>query len=182
MKDKPQSRRGAAALPSDAREVTLGIAFFDLSRMMEWSSSKEDSQVAAMLQEFYLLSDQRITAAGGRIVKFIGDEGLAVFPKEAAEEVILALAKLSEEVHRRAAEQGYNTYLNTNVHVGTVIEGSFGPPGMERYDVIGKAVNIAAVLGRRGLMLSQQAFRCLGPEARKRFDKLERPTNYRYRG
>ncbi len=61
-----------------------------------------------------------------------------------------------------------------------MMEGTFGPPGMERYDVLGKSVNIAARLGRRGLNLSQQAFRCLGPEARARFDKVEPPTTYRF--
>jgi class 3 adenylate cyclase len=60
-----------------------------------------------------------------------------------------------------------------------MLEGSFGPRGRERYDVLGKTVNIAARLGRRGLTLSQQAFRCLGPEVRERFSKIDQPTNYR---
>jgi len=180
MNDKPQiSRGGDAALPPDMRQVTQGVAFFDLSRMMEWASSQEDEKVAAMLQEFYCLAVARIEGAEGRVVKFIGDEGLAVFPKEAAEKVIFALAGLSEEVHRMAAKHGYNTFLNTNVHFGPMMEGTFGPPGQKRYDVLGKTVNIAARLGRRGLILSQQAFRCLGAEGRARFDKIESPVNYR---
>lgn len=183
MKDKPPVRRGGdAALPADIKEVVQGVTFFDLSRMMEWSSSQEDDRVAAMLQEFYQLAADHIHAAGGRMVKFIGDAGLAVFPKEAAEKVILALADLAADARKRAAAHGFDTHLNINVHVGPMLEGTFGPPGMERYDVLGKTVNIAARLGRRGLTLSQQAFRCLGPEARKGFDKLEPPVNYRYRG
>jgi class 3 adenylate cyclase len=149
--------------------------------MLEWASSQEDEKVAAMLQEFYCLAAARIEGAGGRVVKFIGDEGLAVFPKEAAESVVFALAGLSEEVHKMAAAHGYNTFLNTNVHFGPMIEGTFGPRGHERYDVLGKAVNIAARLGRRGLTISQQAFRCLGTEAREKFDKIESPVNYRFR-
>jgi class 3 adenylate cyclase len=182
MNDKPQiSRGGDAALPPDCRQVTQGVAFFDLSRMMEWASSQEDDRVAAMMQEFYCLAVARIEGAGGRVVKFIGDEGLAVFPREAAEKVVFALADLSAEVHRMATAHGFNTYLNTNVHFGPMIEGTFGPPGHERYDVLGKTVNIAARLGRRGLTLSQQAFRCLGAEAREKFDKIESPVNYRLR-
>jgi class 3 adenylate cyclase len=115
------------------------------------------------------------------VVKFIGDAGLVVFSREAAERVIFALAELSSEVHRLAASHGFNTFLNTNVHFGPMVEGSFGPPGQERYDVLGKSVNIAARLGRRGLNLSQQAFRCLGAEARARFDKIESPVTYRFK-
>ena len=67
------------------------------------------------------------------------------------------------------------------MHVGPVLAGSFGPKGDERFDVIGKTVNIAARLGRRGLTLSAQAFRCLSPEGRKRFQKILQPITYRFR-
>lgn len=182
MQDKPISRRAASgALPADVREVTQGVTFFDFSRFAEWASSQEDRRVAEMFQEFYVLAGKRIAGAGGRIVKFIGDAGLAVFPKEAAENVILALADLSREARQLAAVRGFDTYLNINVHFGPMLEGTFGPEGLERYDVLGKTVNIAARLGRRGLTLSQQAYRCMGPKARERFEKLEQPTNYRLR-
>jgi len=180
MNDKPNPRRASAgALPSDLKEVTQCVTFFDLSRMMEWASNQEDEKVAAMFQEFYQLAADSIEGAGGRIVKFIGDAGLAVFPKEAADRAVIALADLAVETRKRAAAHGFDTYLNTNVHFGPMLEGSFGPRGRERYDVLGKTVNIAARLGRRGLTLSQQAFRCLGPEVRERFSKIDQPTNYR---
>ena len=182
MNDQPNNRRAEpGALPSDAREVTQCVTFFDMSRMMEWASSQEDDRVAEMFQEFYRLAADRIQGAGGRIVKFIGDAGLAVFPKEAADKVVVALADLAAETRKHAAAHGFDTYLNINVHFGSMLEGTFGPPGLERYDVLGKTVNIAARLGRRGLTLSQQAFRCLGPETRERFGKIETPTNYRLR-
>ncbi len=182
MQDKPNSQRvPAGALPQDLKEVTQGVAFFDFSRMTEWASSQEDQSVAEMLQEFYCFASERIQDAGGRIVKFIGDAGLVVFPKEKAESVIIALADLAKEARGRAAARGFDTYLNVSVHFGPMLEGTFGPPGLERYDVLGKTVNIAARLGRRGLTLSQQAFRCLGSEARERFEKIEQPTNYRLR-
>ena len=78
-------------------------------------------------------------------------------------------------------DEGFDAYLNVNVHVGTVLAGDFGPPGGERFDVVGKTVNIAARLGRRGMTLSPQAFRCLSPEGRKRFEKVTRPVTYQFR-
>jgi class 3 adenylate cyclase len=171
----------SSALPADCETQILGVAFFDLSRMAEWSSSDDDTRIATFLQAFYQLASQRLEPAGVRIVKLMGDAGLAVFPKESAEEAIFALAALADEVRAHAVECGIDAYLNVNVHVGSVLAGSFGPPGQERFDVIGKVVNIAARLGRRGLTLSEQAFRCLSPEGRQRFQKIVLPTTYRLR-
>ena len=171
-----------AALPPDWRREKLGVTFFDLSRFAAWSSSDQDDRVAAFLQSFYVLSSERVVGAGGRIVKFIGDAGLAVFSPDVAEEVIFALSRLSQEVRSMAREVGLDTYLNINVHVGSVITGSFGPPEDARFDILGKAVNVAARLARRGVTLSPQAFRCLSPEGRARFDKITGPVTYRFKG
>lgn len=173
--------RAREALPPDCRTETLGVAFFDLSRIAEWSSPEEDVRVAAFLEKFYGLAAEHIEGAGGRIVKFMGDAGLAVFPTERAEAVIFSLADLARRARECARQFGLDTYLNTNVHVGPLLAGSFGPPGSERFDVIGKTVNIAARLGRRGLTLSPQAFRCLSAEGRERFEKVKPPVTYRMR-
>ncbi len=168
-------------LPPDVESQTLGIAFFDFSRFAEWSSSDEDERIAAFLQAFYTLAAERIEPAEGRIVKCMGDAGLAAFPTDAAEDVIFALCELAEAARQLALTSGLDAYLNVNIHVGPVLAGSFGPPGGERFDVIGKTVNIAARLGRRGVTLSPQAFRCLSPEGRKRFEKIKRPITYSLR-
>jgi class 3 adenylate cyclase len=159
----------------------LGVAFFDLSRMAEWRSPDEDARVASFLQSFYALAAKHLKPAGGRIVKFMGDAGLVAFPTESVEQCVFALSEFAREARERALGAGLDAYLNVNVHVGPVLVGSFGPPGEERFDVIGKTVNIAARLGRRGITLSQQAFRCLSPDGRERFQKIAPPTTYRLR-
>lgn len=178
----PVPQDSPPGLPPDCEARTLGVAFFDLSRMSEWSSSEADAHVASFLQAFYELSAGLIEPAGGRIVKLMGDAGLAVFPPESAEGVIFALCELTSQARAAARRVGLDTYLNVSVHVGPVLTGSFGPPGAERFDVLGKTVNIAARLGRRGVTLSAQAFRCLTAEARRRFEKFTPPTTYRFRG
>jgi len=175
------SESPSVSLPSDCEALTLGVAFFDLSRIGQWAGSEQDELVAGFFQSFYALAAGCIEPAGGRIVKFMGDAGLAVFDPNSAEGVIFALADLAGKARAAALKAGLDTWLNVNVHVGPVLAGSFGPAGGERFDVIGKTVNIAARLGRRGLTLSTQAFRCLGPEARKRFSKVAGPVNYRLR-
>jgi class 3 adenylate cyclase len=179
MSDGPST---AAVLPHDCRTETLGVAFFDASRIAEWNSPEQDERVAGFFQALYRLAAEQVEPAGGRIVKLMGDAGLVVFPVEAAEQAILALCALGERARALALASGFDAYLNINVHVGPVLAGNFGPPGAARFDVIGKTVNIAARLGRRGVTLSPQAFRCLGPEARERFAKIRPPVTYRFRG
>ena len=60
------ARTSGAALPRDCEQRTLGVAFFDLSRMAEWTSPAEDEQVAAFLQEFYALAAGHLEPAGGQ--------------------------------------------------------------------------------------------------------------------
>ena len=168
-------------LPTGCEVKTLGIAFFDFSRFAEWASPQEDARVARLLQEFYLLSAQALTSAGATVVKFMGDAGLAVFEPEAAEAAILALCELTRSARQKALEHGFDAYLNVNIHVGPAVAGPFGPKGGERFDVIGKTVNVAARLGRRRVTLSPQAFRTLGPEARQQFEKIMQPITYRLR-
>ena len=174
---------GESILSSPAFQTeTLGVSFFDLSRLSEWASSQEDAAVAAFLQTFSVLAAERLEPAGVRIVKFMGDAGLAVFAPDAAEDAIFALCELARDARECGRRFGFDTYLNVNVHVGPVITGPFGAPDAARFDVIGKTVNVAARLGRRGVTLSPQAFRCLGSEGRQRFEKIKPPVTYRFRG
>jgi class 3 adenylate cyclase len=182
MSTTPTRVGGAAALPADCKSLTAGVAFFDLSRLAEWASDAEDEQVAAFLQAFYALAQQALEPAGVRVVKFMGDAGLCTFPVERADDAIGALCDLPEKARELALAFGYDAYLNVNIHAGRILEGSFGTPGAERTDVIGKTVNIAARLGRRGVTLSAQAFRLLSEGARKPFDKIKPPITYRFRG
>jgi len=172
---------GTVSFPADLQRETLGIAFIDLSRIQEWKSPEDDERIATFLQSFYHLSAERIERTGGRIVKLMGDEVLLLFPKEKAEGAILTLVELTHEVRSLGREHLIDVYLNVNIHVGPVLTGTFGPPGSERFDVMGKTVNVAARLGRRGITLSPQAFRCLDKDARERFEKIMPPITYRFR-
>lgn len=180
MQNLPSAGEAPSRLPPDCQSLTLGVAFFDLSRFAEWSSADEDQQIASFLQAFYELAAEMLEPAGARIVKFMGDAGLVVFPPEVAEAAIFALCEFSQRARESAAEAGLGAYLNVNIHLGPVIAGSFGPAG-GRFDVIGKTVNIAARLGRRGVTLSAQAFRALSQEGRERFRKYAPPVTYRFR-
>jgi class 3 adenylate cyclase len=173
---------GEGGPPADCTVQYLGVAFFDLSRIPQWSGSEQDAGVARFFQRLYALADELLAPAGARIVKLMGDAGLVVFERRCAEAAIAALCELSARARALAVSAGLDAYCNVNVHFGPVVAGPFGPPGAQRFDVIGKTVNVAARLGRRGVTLSPQAFRCLSAEARGRFEKIAPPITYRFRG
>ena len=112
-----------ASVPPDSEALTLGVAFFDLSRMAEWASSEQDEPVAGFLQRFYELAAKLLEPAGCRIVKFMGDAGLVVFPEETAEKAIFALCDLADEARGLALGSKLDAYLNVSIHVGPVITG-----------------------------------------------------------
>jgi len=181
LQHSPPTAEAQADAPAKYQAETLGVAFFDLSRMAEWSSSEQDVMIGNFLQQFYELAGKQIEQAGGRVVKFMGDAGLAVFPTDRVQDGVMALWALTQQARDLAGQHGIDTHLNVNVHVGPVLAGNFGPPSLPRFDVIGKTVNTAARLGRRGITLSAQAFRCLDPEARGHCEKITPPVTYRYR-
>ncbi|MDE0228259.1 MAG: hypothetical protein OXJ62_05325 [Spirochaetaceae bacterium] len=159
----------------------LGVAFFGLGRLREWHSSSEDRRVAEFLQSYYDLAGSTITAADARLVKLNGAEGLCVMPAAGMAAGVQALCELAGAVRPLAREHGFDAHLSAQVHFGAVVSGEFGPPGLRRYDVIGKAVNVAARLGGRGVVLTAQAYRQLDHASRQRFDKHTPPVSYHYR-
>ena len=154
----------------------LLIVFLDLTRFAAMSLRVEDSEIAETLDAFYHRVSSAIQSAGGTVVKFIGDAALVVFPEQAIDSGVRMLLELKPSVDRFMAERDWECRLNAKVHFGEAIAGQFGPD--KRFDVLGRAVNTAAVLKSVGVTLSAEAFRKLSPELRQRFKKHTPPITY----
>ena len=159
-------------------ERSLLIAFADLTRFSFQSTLLPDAAIADGIDGLYERITARIGAAGGRVVKFIGDASLIVFPEEAADRGINALLDLKEEIDVYLSSIGWECRVMIKIHFGAVIAGPFGGAGDKRFDVIGKEVNACAMLDSTGVALSAEAFRKLEPETRKRFKKHTAPISY----
>jgi adenylate cyclase len=159
-------------------EIDLLIAFADLTRFAAQSTRVTDEELARVMDAHYERVAARIEPAGGRVVKFIGDAALMVFPVDEADRAAIALLDLKEEVDAAFAELGWECRLVVKVHRGPVIAGPYGARSGKRFDVLGKTVNAAALLDSTGVALSVEAFRALGPELRKRFKKHTAPITY----
>jgi class 3 adenylate cyclase len=157
-------------------QVNALVAMCDCSRFMQASKGRSSADLFADLNELYLLTDDAIGAAGGLVVKFMGDAALVVFPEELADQGIMALLDFKASVDRWIQHRPLGNSLHVNAHFGEVTLGRMGRAGS--LDAIGETVAIAATLGSRGFGLSQQAFRQLTPEHRQLFQKFTPPVLY----
>ncbi len=66
-------------------ETSLLIVFTNLSRFAAECSRRPDAEIAEVIDHYYEHVAHAVDGAGGRVVKFIGDGGLAVFSEDAAD-------------------------------------------------------------------------------------------------
>lgn len=156
----------------------LLLVFVDLTRFAAQALREDDADVADALDAYYERIGDAVRQAGGTVIKFIGDATLATFPESSVDSAVRMLLELKDDVDRTMAARRWECRLGAKVHFGTVVAGSFGERDAKRYDVIGSAVNTAARLESRGITLSVEAFRKLGPDLRKRFKKHTPPITY----
>jgi adenylate cyclase len=159
-------------------EVSLLIVFVDLTGFALQSTRVADDDLAAVVDGYYRLVAEHVGAAGGRVVKYIGDGALLVFDAGDTDRGVTALLDGKLAIDRYFEGHGWPCRLTVKAHTGTAIAGPYGPPGDLRFDVIGKAVNTAAMLDASGVSLSVEAFRKLAPATRQRFKKHTWPVTY----
>jgi class 3 adenylate cyclase len=162
----------------DFTEVPLLVVFTSFNRYTAQIERLEDAEVARVMGAYYDLAASAVAASGGQVVKFIGDATLAVFPSENVDRAVIGILDLKDASDRFMAEHGWDCHLVAKVHFGLVAAGHFGFGADQRYDVLGKTVNVAARLETNGVTLSVEAFRRLGPEVRRRFKKHTPPVTY----
>ena len=165
-----------AAVVSSARvEQAVLIVFADITRFMVNSRSTPDVALAELLDRYYRHADGLVATAGGRVVKFMGDAFLAVWPEAAPARGGGAVRP--EAGHRRVVGgEGWDSRVVLKAHFGRAIIGPFG--GDARLDVIGNEVNVAATLPARTVSLSAEAFRRLESDRRRGFKKHSAPVVY----
>jgi class 3 adenylate cyclase len=159
-------------------EVNVLVGFFDLTQFARFSREHTNREVFDLLQQYFELVGQIVSAGGGTVVKFIGDAGLVVFPEKSVNSGVLALKRLKDEGDRWLADRGVPCRNVVKGHFGPVVCGPLGTLEDKRFDIIGETVNIAALLQTDGLGMSAQVFRKLDKDVRKHFKKHTPPITY----
>ncbi len=165
------------------RKVSLLISFLDIQGFLGIARKLEDPlDLFAFLGEFARMVVDEVEASGGRVIKFIGDSALLVYPEEAVDQGVRALLSLKASFEHELSDRGFPNKLRITAHFGEAALGLFGAGHCRQLDVLGDAVNTAAMLGRSGhegrLVISPQAFRRLAPGTRKLFHKYTPPQVY----
>ncbi|MHC4606673.1 MAG: adenylate/guanylate cyclase domain-containing protein [Planctomycetota bacterium] len=163
---------------SEPTDLDLLVAFFDLTGFAKFARKATSREAFDMLSDFFELVGDSVEESGGKVVKFIGDAGLVVYPEDRADEGVRALHALKAAADRWLAGRGLASRVHIKAHFGPVTCGPVGTRSEKRFDVYGETVNTAATLPSHGLSITPQAFRKLGPETRKLFKKHTPPVRY----
>jgi adenylate cyclase len=141
------------------KEVTRCLLAADLAGFARASADRPPLEIAAFLDDWYRRCAPIITSRGGRIVKFMGDAVLAVFPEDAARAAVECAQALRDEPLQWPVEHG------AIVHAPTIAEGDIGPD--RRYDIFGSGVNQLFMMGGgAGIRVSERIHGQLPDELR----------------
>jgi class 3 adenylate cyclase len=165
------------------RKVDVLISFMDIQGFLGIARALPDAeQVFDLLDGWAAVLAGEIEKAGGRVIKFIGDACLAIFPDDRVDAGTRALLSAKEKAEAFFKEKGFSNRLKVTAHFGEAAVGPFGAGSCRSIDVLGDSVNVTSGLGRGDhpgrLVISPQAFRKLSAETRKLFHKYTPPIVY----
>ena len=145
----------------EARQEGLGqirsiaVLFADMRNFTPITESCPSFDVIYILNRYFTTLKQAITAQGGQVNLFVGDEISAVFgleedPRVACRQAVAAgldmqrrIATLSKVIER---EFNVTLQIGVGIHFGPVIVGKVGPTDDLRFGLVGDTVNIASRL------------------------------------
>lgn len=159
-------------------ELDLLISFIDLTNFAKTSMKRTDLETFNYISQIDEIIGDEIENAGGKVLKFIGDSALIVFPQEYVNEGILALYNLKKKIDKFNKEKGLDSQLIVKCHFGKAIIGLLGTKSDKRLDIMGSEVNTAAMLKSNGFAMTAETFRKLNAETRKLFKKHTPPITY----
>lgn len=160
--------------------ISALVCMTDITGFARISQSESMETLYKFLRDFADITSKKIEGTKGKIIKYIGDASLIMFPEDSVDEGVRILLELQNELEDSFKENGYNNKITFSLHFGEVIAGKFPP--IDTIDILGDTINIAFMLDRghyRGrFVITPQVFRKLKPETRKRFHKFTPPVVY----
>lgn len=151
--DEPHRRILAGdARRGDVSEVDAAILFADMRDFTALTSTMTPAQTTALLNRYYDCIVTPLEAAGGEVLKLIGDGVLAIFEArdgqfnadlcrdalQAARTALIAVGQCKADAEAPAFRAGIG------LHLGQVAYGNVGSGQRLDYTVIGRDVNIGA--------------------------------------
>ncbi len=161
-------------------EQQLVMVVIDLARFTRSVSGMDALEIAGLLDRVYEDTVPLIEAAGGRIVKYMGDGYFCVASPEAADAIVGAVVACADAVKRIAEERVLDLELGANIHLSSVAAGDFTNG---QFDVIGVGSIHAFRMGAGGgIRISEPVYRKLASSDRGPWAKYQPPATYSYTG
>src|SRR5438445_13534884 len=88
-------------------EHELLVGFYDLTGYMRYTEKTEPRQVLDMMSGYFALTGRILGDAGGRLIKTMGDAGLAAFPVEKVDAGVRAFQSVRSTGRECLARQGF---------------------------------------------------------------------------
>jgi adenylate cyclase len=147
------------------------VACSDLTGYARFSARKSQEEIFHLLSDYYELVGDVILPAAGKVIKFMGDAALMLFPEEAADTGVRALLDLQNRGDAFLASRGAASQHHIRIHFGPMCIGPLGTRTDKRTDVLGSTVNTLFLLKTTGFALTPEAFEKLGSETKRLFEK-----------
>lgn len=161
--------------------IELLIALYDIHSFARYTHNKSSTDIFKFLNELAEIAGEIIEPVGGKIIKFIGDSGLIVFPKELVDEGVRAMIELQQRSKTFLQQVGL-THLYICCHYGEATIGPFGTRTSKYIDVLGHQVNKLFITentyGKNDFLVTEQAFQVLNSDTKKFFHKFSLPNIY----
>jgi adenylate cyclase len=158
-------------------ERQLVTVMVDLAQFTQAVAGMNAVEVAAVVNRYYSDVSTVVIERDGKVVKYLGDGCLAVFPAGDVVAAVDAVEALAPLVDSMATEFGLDMAMGANVHLSVVADGEFGPD--RRYDVVGAGViHTFRMGGGRGIRISEPVYRSLPSDRRSVWSKRQPPATY----
>ena len=157
------------------------VGFTDLRSFLRVAKSLGSSvMIFEFMDRLAYTMESVVSESSGRIIKYIGDAALIVYPGEEADGGVRNLIRLKDAVDAHMEGSGHGSRLTVSVHFGEATIGPFASD--RRLDIYGETVNRAAVAQsndrRSDFVITPEAFRRLDSDTRKLFHKFTPPIVY----
>lgn len=162
-------------LPAE-HELLVGI--YDCNWLAQHADKTAKLDIMSTMAGYFAATATVLKAAGGRLIKTMGDAGLAVFPAELIDEGVRAFQTVQEVGESLLGERGFRSRVTVRMDAGPAVLGMTGSPGDEIIDVFGKCVATAFTMPSSGIAMTPAVFRRLSPDNRKAFRKHTPPVRY----
>jgi adenylate cyclase len=161
---------------SERKRVLLLVDLAGFTRSVAGLGAVE---IATLVDAFYRLAGAIVETHGGRVVKFVGDGCFAVFDEAGAAAAVACARSFRDPVIALGHEHNVTLDIGANVHLATVVEGSFGAGASARDDVMGAGVIHTFRMGSgRGIRISEPVYRKQPNDDRKHWHKHQPPATY----